>query len=49
VGVSGEADGMAEVEMPTTTTILGTLVLEKAAEHRQPLLAVVEVGKSDVT
>lgn len=49
VEVSGEVDGMAEVEMPTTTTILGTPVLEKAAERRQPLLAVVEVGRSDVT
>jgi hypothetical protein len=47
--VSGEADGMAEVPTPTTTTILGTPVLEKAVEHRRLLLAVVEVERSDAT
>jgi hypothetical protein len=33
----GEADGVAEVAMPTTTT-LGTPILAKAAEHRHLLL-----------
>jgi hypothetical protein len=48
--VSGEADGMAEVPTPTTTTtILGTPVLENAVEHRRLLLAVVEVERSDAT
>jgi uncharacterized alkaline shock family protein YloU len=46
-----EADGVAEVAMPTTTTttttILGTPVLAKAVDLRQRLLLLVdELGRS---
>jgi hypothetical protein len=38
LGMVGEADGVAEVAMPITTTILGTPVLAKAVELRRQLL-----------
>ena len=48
LGMVGEADGVAEVVMPTTTTILGTPVLAKAVGLRQLLLLLVdEFGKGD--
>lgn len=44
-----EADGVAGVEMPTTTTITipGTPILARAVEHRQLLLAADEAMKLD--
>ena len=50
LGMVGEADGVAEVVMPITTTILGTPVPEKAVGLRQLLLLLVdEFGKGDGT
>ena len=49
LGMVGEADGVAEVVMPITTTILGTPVLAKAVELRRQLLLLLvdEFGKGD--
>ena len=50
LGMVEEADEVAEVLMPITTTILGTPVPEKAVGLRQLLLLLVdEFGKGDGT
>jgi hypothetical protein len=47
---TGEVDGVAEVAMPTTTTILGMPVLARAVDLRLLLLLLVdELGRSKWT